>query len=103
MFVVNVAKQEQLVTSTQAYVSSEEEATTTRTPDECNESTRDFFDMQPHEDLGLLGNTSENAEKIKYPKGNANYELEGVARQIAWVTIQSGRADVSAIKNAWEF
>ena len=69
-----------------------EEATTTRTLDECNKATDDFFDMQPYEDLGLLSNTSDNAEKIKYPDGNVKYKLEGVAHQMAWATVQSGYA-----------
>ena len=63
--VANVAMQEQLVTSTQEYVSSMKEATTTSTPGECKEATDDTFDMQPYEDLGFLSNTSDNAEKNK--------------------------------------
>ena len=86
-----------------------EEATTTSTPDESKEATDDTFDMQPYEDLGLLSNTTDNAEKIKCPNDNVNYKLEGVAHQIAWAMVQSSHAKnrrgkfTSAINDAWEF
>ena len=53
-----------------------EEATTTRTLDECNKATADFFDMQPYEDLWLLSNTSENAKKsnILMATGSTNWK-----------------------------
>ena len=71
-----------------------EEATTTSTPDEGKEATDDTFDIQPYEDLGLLSNTPDNEEKIKYSNGNVNYKLEGVVHQIAWATVQSSHAEI---------
>ena len=64
-----------------------EEVTTSSTLDEGKEATHDTFDMYPYEGLGLLSNTSDNAEKIKYPNGNVNCKLEGFAHQIAWATV----------------